>query len=161
MRSCGNIGLLFDLEVCDSRDLLHYVADASSHLPQLIQVGSEDLDRDVGPRAGKHVIDAVPDRLADRDVCARNGGKLTPELAEHGLLVDIRVECDVNLSGVHSLRMFVEFGASLPPIGVSDGRIGEENLFDTLSNRVGFVERCPGHRDDGDGQRTFIELRQE
>jgi len=61
----GNVGLLLVSDVDRAGHLLRDGLDACGQPAQLVQVGAEDLHRDVGARARQHVVDAVRDGLAD------------------------------------------------------------------------------------------------
>ena len=55
------------------------------------QIVTEDLDRDVRASAGEHVIDAVRNRLANRDVRAGQQRDLLSQLLEHRLARPIAI----------------------------------------------------------------------
>ena len=106
---------------------------------QLLQIVAEDLDGDVGARARQHVVDAVRDRLADRDVRAREQRHLLPQLLEEGLLRTDRssVRPHVDLGRLHALHVLVEFRSSRAPGRRRHLRVREHQPLDA---------RCPGRR---------------
>jgi hypothetical protein len=156
-----DIGLLLDLEVGDTRHLAHHVAHPRAEPAQLPEIRPEDLDRDVRARPGEHVIDAVADRLADRDVRAGQHGEGLAKSRQQLLLLDVGAQRHVELGRVHALRVLVELGPSLPAVDVRDRRILEQDLLDAPADRVGLGEARPRHRHDRHGERALVELGQE
>ena len=68
---CRNVGLGLCREVDDSLDLRHLTLHLAGQLAEGRKIVAEDLDGDVRAGAGEHVVDAMRDGLADRDVGAR------------------------------------------------------------------------------------------
>ena len=63
-----DIHLLFERQIDDAWHSADRGSHSLSEASQSAKIVTEDLDRDVGPRAGQHVIDPVRNRLPNRDV---------------------------------------------------------------------------------------------
>ena len=74
-----NVRLLFAREIHDTWNLAHCSLDCAAELPEHLKVVAEDLDRDARARAGEHMIDPMRDRLADRNVHARDQRELAAQ----------------------------------------------------------------------------------
>ena len=87
--------------------------DGARQVAEHGEIGTEDLHRDVRPRAREHVVDPVRDRLADGDVHARNEREPLADLLQHLLLRSVlHRQVDVELGGLDALQVLVELGPS-------------------------------------------------
>lgn len=77
--------LRLDLEIFHAVDALHRVPRSLSQPPQLAEIVSEYLDRDLGADAGEQVIEPVRDRLTHVDGDAGDLVELVADLAENRL----------------------------------------------------------------------------
>ena len=69
-----------------------------------VQIVTEDLDRDVGARAGQHVVDTVRNRLADDDVDPGYAAHLGAQGIEEGLPAPKATEEDLSVLDSAALR---------------------------------------------------------
>ena len=84
----------------------------------MLEIVAEDLHGDVRARARQHVVDAVGDRLADRDVRAGQQRDLLTKLLEHGLRGRVlHRQAHVDLGRLDALDVLVELGAAGAPRG--------------------------------------------
>ena len=101
------------------------------------QIVAEDLDRDVRTCAGEHVVDAVRDRLADCDVCAREQRDLLPHLLEQRFARPVlHLETNVDLRRFHTLHVLVQFGPAGSPRRGRDFRHAEQQPLEGIAERV-------------------------
>ncbi len=126
------------------------------------EIVAEDLERDLGAHAGQHVIEPMRDRLPDIDRrpaapraargCRRRS---RPCCATTGF------EVDLDLGGVHALGMLVEFGAA--GAAADDLHLGhlEHQPLGDQADAIRFGERDAGIEQHVDGERAFVERRQE
>ena len=68
----GNLQLLLERQINHAWNCGHRFARLFAERAKLAEVRAEDFHRHVGACAGEHVIDAVRNRLTDRDVHAGN-----------------------------------------------------------------------------------------
>ena len=125
------------------------------------ELGSEDLDRQVRLRARQHVVDAVADRLPERDHDTGNRRDGAPHLGEQLRFRTTRPQDDLHLRGVGALHVLVTFRPAGAAAGRDDLREVEQGLLDGEPESVGVGEGGPRGSHHPDGQRTFIERRQE
>ena len=111
--------------VAAARNVAHHLANLVGDLLERLQVVSKDLDDDVGARAGQELVDAILDRLGDRDERRRH-------LALDRLLDGVAEA--VEICGGDPLVLGTELHHHLGLVG---------------SDRIGRDLRASGARDDG------------
>jgi hypothetical protein len=129
-REQGNLDLLFNGQINHARDALHAFARALRHGAQCAEMFAKDFHGDVRACAGKHVVDAVRDRLADgdveagdhREILAQCGKELRFGAVLHG-------ERNFEFRGLHTLGVLIEFGAAGAAAHGGDFGKTEERLF--------------------------------
>ena len=140
-------------------DLRHLALHLAGQLPKRRQIVAEDLHGDVGARAGQHVVDAVRDRLADRDVGARQQRHLLPQLLEHRLARPVlHLQADVDLRRFDALHVLVELRAAGSPRRRRHLRHAEHQPLQRVAQRVRIGEARARDGHGADGQRAFVEL---
>ena len=102
------------------------------------------------------------DRLADRDVRARQQRHFLAELLEDDLARPIlHGQADVNLRRFDTLHMFVELRAAGSPGRRRHLGHAQQQPFQAIAKRVGVRQARAGDRHRTDGQGAFVELRKE
>ena len=105
----GHVSLLLDRDVDEAGDAVRDRFNLCRQLAQPLQVDAEQVDGNRGPRARQHVVNPVPDRLADRDVGTREASQIRPDLGHHLRQLAIgEVQPGINLGCVRSLRVLVQ-----------------------------------------------------
>ena len=105
--------LLLDRDVDDPGDLPDRVFDHFCGRAQALEVGAEQLDRDLRLDAGQDVVEAMRDRLTDVEGDALKRREARSHGLQNLLAAALRgPEHDVDLGVVHPLRMVVELRAS-------------------------------------------------
>ena len=69
--------MLLNRQVHHTTHLGHAIPDCLGQTAQALQILAKDFHRDIGPRAGQHVVNTVGDRLADGDAHARHDRERT------------------------------------------------------------------------------------
>ena len=157
MSVCCSVARSTTPSTCDISRL-----DLARELTQDLQVVAEDLHGDVGARARQHVIDAMRDGLADRDVRARQQRHLLAQLLQHRLArAVLHREPHVDLRGFDALDVLVQLRSARSPGRRRHLRHAEQQPFERVAQRIRVGEARPGDGDGADGQRAFVELRQE
>ena len=129
--------------------------------PQRVEVVAEDLQGDLRAHAGKHVVETMRDRLSDVDVGGQDG-KARPDVRDDRLAASARaVEIDVDLGGMHTFGMLVEFRASrAAPNRLCLGHLQDE-LFGDQAHAMRFGERDARPEQHRNGERALVERGQE
>ena len=108
------------------------------------------------------MVDTVGDRLPNDDVHAGNEGEITPQVRQELLLGALaHLETHVDLRCVNALSVLVQLGTARPAGSRRDFGLPKEDLLDHAPEFVRLLERCPRHGYSADGQRPFVEVRQE
>ena len=138
---------MFDLKIHEPLEIFHGRTDAFTHCSELVEVRSEDLDRDRRSRPRQHVVDPMTDRLADGDVHSGDDGHAVPEFG-HDLfhVADREIQPHVDFSGVHALSRLVQLGTARPPGCGYHRRVCQEHLLHAPAQLVGFHQTGTGHR---------------
>ena len=144
--------------------------DSLGRRAQLGEVIALHLDGDARARARKHVINAVPDRLSDGHLDARDPREILAQRSEQlfarargeaSLARRIHVECQIDFTRLGALDVFVILGAACAAHRRHDlGMIGETAIHQVRQLIAG-IQGCPGLGDHRDDQCTLLELRQE
>ena len=86
--------------------------------PQRIEILAEELNDDLRPHAGEHVVEPMGDRLADIER-HRQHCKARAQIGHDSVLAaPAFLQVDLDLRGMHAFGMLVELGAAGAP---SDG----------------------------------------
>ena len=158
---CRDIGLLLGGQVDDAGDLRHLALNLSRESVERGEIVAEDLDGDVGARPGEHVVDAVGNGLANRDVGSRQQRGLLSQLLEHCFARPVlHRQAHVDLRRFHALHVLVELGATSPPSGRGDLRHAQHQPLEGIAQRVRISEARARNRHGAHGQGAFVELRE-
>ena len=77
-----NMGLLFRLQIHHSVHRLNYLPNLLGQASQFQQFGTEHLDGNCSPGAGKHMVNAVADGLPNAEQGAREEVQLAPQICQ-------------------------------------------------------------------------------
>ena len=115
----------------------HRISDFARFVSQRRQVRPEQFDRDLRARAGKQVVDAMRNRLADFGSYAGNASEFLPHFFHHFRMWTIAFfRDDFDLACVDSRRVFIEFGTSRAACRRNDFRNFMQRHLDDLPNAI-------------------------
>ena len=133
----GYVHLLFEREIDDSRHATDGVAHTLAEPPKRAEVVAEDLHSDVGSRTRQHVIDAVRDRLSDRDVGARKRREAAPQRRQQLCTRPASIaESHVDLRRFDALYVLVELRAPCASGGRHYFGLSQHDLLDAAADFV-------------------------
>ncbi|OAV63904.1 hypothetical protein Barb4_04615 [Bacteroidales bacterium Barb4] len=119
--------LLLHVEVGKPLNVPDGIADLVADGKHAVQVRAEELDGDVGFRAGQHGIDAVRDGLPDFNVCSAEGRELAAHIVHDFLATAFRQqEGGFHLRFIHAQHVLVQ----LRPSGLAGNGLYFGHLHD-------------------------------
>ena len=137
-----NVHLLLERKIHDAGHTAHGLAHPLAQPPQRRQIVAEDLDGDIRPGPGQHVVDPVRDRLTDGHVGPRQRREAAPQIREQvGARAPRLFQADVDFRRLHALHVLVQLGASGSPRRGDDLGLREEDLLDAAADLVGLGQR--------------------
>ena len=131
--------------------------------PQHGQVGTEDLDGDVGARPRQHVIDAMRDGLPNGDVGARHQRQPLADLLQHNVLRPPPPASAARLSRWTRRPARCSSSSARPVPARRRRHLGhvQQQTLDGASQRVRLLQARARQRHRADDQRPLVERRQE
>ena len=158
----GRQRLLFHAHVHQAVDVGDVGLDLVGDLVHTAQIGAEQLDGDVGARAGKHMVDAVTQRLPHGGGDARNGRQTCADVFHKRLARTVEQrKLDINFRAVGGLGVFVQLPAPRAARGAPHFGNLQQLGLDQIAHLMVLVQRDTGLGHDGNRKRTFIEIGQE
>ena len=153
--------LFLDFQIGQPRNLCQPLAQQAGLRPQGIEILTDDADGDLRPHAGEHVVDAVGNRLAE----AKAGRQVLQTLADvgidHLLGAATRFQLDLEFRHMHTLGVLVQLGPAGAPPHVFQFRQPAQGMFGRLGNADRLRQRRPRIEAQAEGDRAFVERRQE
>ena len=155
-----NIRLGLRSEVNDTLHLRHLGLHLTGELSQ-DSIVAKDLDRDVRTGAREHVIDAMRDRLSDRDVRSWEQRRFLPQLLDHLFTRPIlHFEANIDFCRLDALCVLISSARPMRRAVDVTSRTLSISRSSALPNAFESAKLVQD-RDGADGQGTFVELGQE
>ena len=154
--------LLLDIQVYHAVDGRDIFLDLVTQHEHAVEVVAEELDGDAGLCTREHGVDTVRDGLPDFDVDTGQNREFLAHIGYHlGMRAVFQFEGGFDFRGVHTQRVLVELGTSrLAGHGLDFGNL-EQQLLGPATDVVRLLERDARQGTYVDGERPFVERRQE